>query len=82
VLQTIFFIVSCVLPPYIEKDFEPTSYHYYNLGCLIFLLGAQFYFLNYAVKKNSPSDLLSFILLAAMYNFYLIFRDIVYWHWP
>ena len=46
------------------------------------MLATQFYFLIYAITKTSPSDLFSFVLIAAMYNCYMIFRDVVFVQWP
>lgn len=82
VVQAIFFFVSCALPPLVEHDIDSTEYQHYNILALSFMLATQLYFLVYAVKKNSPSDMFSFIIMGAMYTVYMIFRDIVFVRWP
>jgi hypothetical protein len=59
-----------------------TDYQMYLLAAFLMMIAAMYFFLVEAVKRKSPSSIVSFLILVAIFNIYMIFRDIVFINWP
>ena len=81
-LQLAQFFYTNVYPVYYETGLNMTDYQQYQVAFFLCLLSAMYYFVIHAVIWTSPSEIFTFLILAAILNVYMIFRDFVFLNWP
>jgi hypothetical protein len=69
-------------PVIYEKDLKLTDYQNYQLAFFLILLVSMYYFIFHAIHWISPSEIFTFLILSAIFNVYMIFRDFVFLNWP
>ena len=63
-------------------EYKETHFQIYKLFSISLMFLSMGYFLSISIRRKSPIDLFTFIIMSTICTFYLLFRDVLYYFYP